>query len=286
MHRIILLIIISATIFFTTCQKKSDDPAPISNKTTTSNNIPDTTSNKPSFGHSSAIASNADTTLLTTSEIFTYSTYSIDGKASTTSDEYMSAIFNNGKPTKNSTEDLSTSTTLQLVYTTTNTYRATQGTATVIITDSSITVTFKNVTFTDSKNNTTIQYSGQLTIATNSLPAVTSGSITVDDIIYPLSVSSTYEYGYDLIGYTDSRNFLDISLDGKPTASSTIDLSNSSAIMLKYFTTDGDYYMNSASGNVYVTVNGTAVTVSFTNVVFDDGNGHTPTISGTLYTSK
>jgi hypothetical protein len=118
--------------------------------------------------------------------------------------------------------------------------------------------------------------------------ATTSGSLTIGTgTATPLSIITFSQGGvYGLSGVINNTQ-TSITADffnGKPTASSTEDLSNSTKIALLYNSNNVSYSPH--AGTVNVTVNGTALTVSFTNLVFTDGNGNNITLSSTMYTSK
>jgi len=118
-------------------------------------------------------------------------------------------------------------------------------------------------------------------------PATTSGSLTIGSgSATNLTVQTVSMGAYVLMGTTSSgTTALSASFFTKPTASSTINLSETTTFLLSYTSGSNSYLASSGTANV--TVSGTATTVSFTNVVFTNvSNSSTVTLSGSLYTSK
>jgi hypothetical protein len=279
-----MLTLVLSSLFLTSCKKKSD-PSPAASTTDP-------------YGSTNVLIYNGVSTPLSTSHATSGNTYSITGTATTGSAQYIIALFNGGQPQKSSTEDLSKSTVIQLMYTSANMQlTATSGTANIVVGDTSITVYFTNATFTNTLG-ASLQFSGQIIVSTK-IPTgttggttpttTTSGSLTLNGTTSALTVQTLSAYGvYNISGTTSTYNTISATLySGKPTASSTYNLATSSNISLSY--TDVSTYITytATSGTATVSVVGTAITISFTNAVFTAQNPtSTIQLSASLYTSN
>jgi hypothetical protein len=281
MKNLLLFSSILAFSLFTNCKKKSNDPAPVATT------VPKTVTKTPpttQFGTTSGISSNGKITPVTTKSYYQGSIYTIEGiDAGETFT--IDAEFPNGQPTKSLTIDLATSTFNLFYVTMSSDLKANSGTANVVVSDTAIIITFMNAVFTDLATTMKYTYSAQLIVP---IKTTTGGSITIGGNTSTLLYveASGDGTGYSISGYTSTDDFFAANFNTMPTATVTEDLSKGSTnnINLSYSASNSNYTLTPVSGSATTTVNGTSITVTFTNAVFTDGNGNeTKTISGTIY---
>jgi len=284
MKKLILFSILSTFVFFTNCKKKSDEPTPNSSSQTTIKN-------------ENILIDNGSTMQLNTKLFSKQSRYEIVGYA--TSGAYQSILVRSTSSsafTTSATVDLSSTSILQLSYTNASgVYYANSGTAELIVSDTATYILFTNIVFKKSDaSNITVQYSGQLSInantpeaATTEPTAVTTGSVFYDGANRTLNVNININPNqYSLDGRYSNLTLGATFFPERPQSSRTVDLSSTtSGLSLSY--TNGLSFYKAVSGTANITVNGTALTVSFTNAVFKQNNSTTTTtVTGSLSTSK
>ena len=284
MKKIILLTIISTVIVFTSCKKKSDEPAP-------NNSTPPATIKREN------ILIQNGTTLQLNTKLYKVMGYQIVGYA--TSGSYQSILVHSvtAAAFKTTTNvDFSNTAVLQLSYTNNSgVYYAYKGSGKVIVSDTSTYIIFTDATFKKNGGTEEVTYSGQLSINANTPElaisdptAVTTGSVYWSDANRTLSVSgNTNPNGYNLTGNYSLVTLSATFFPERPKVSKTIDLASATpGLSLVYSSGTTSYYAQ--SGTATVTVDGTAVSISFTNAVFKDRNStSTQTVkSGSLATSK
>jgi hypothetical protein len=271
MKKNILLIALSSFIIFTNCKKKTDDPAPV------------ITAPANPFGTTSGISSNGKITPLTTTAYSSTGAYIIEGTNKT---DTLDVTFPNGMPTKSSTVDLSKSDISIEYYSSTSDFTATSGTANIVVGDTIITVTFTDAVFSD--GTTTTKYSGQLIVSSKKTTIVTPtydgtgtatvGGTTSDLLIISSTSSSTGAYSITGMIAGTQNSVLLLFTNGKPTTSSTEDLSSSDKIKIAYNTSSTQYISKAGTATISVSTDG-AVTVTFTNATLFDTNNSNTTIA-------
>jgi len=268
MKNSLLVNVILTLLLLTNCSKKPEVPSP-QTKTPVSN-------------ISEMSSSNGSKMTLSTIQETSGNVYSIKGIVDTGFFQSMAAIFQNGKPTSNFTQDLSKSNDITLEYATSTTSQiAFSGTVNVIVDDTSITVSFINILFKDNVSGDTTKYSGQLCVNTNYNGVFPHGIISIDQTTYTgyLTVTTSNTNGYTIIGSYLNNMRLNFTFSTKPTISSNEDLSSSSSKIALSFEKDSVTYF-ATSGAVAITVDNTNITPSFTNLKFI-----TPNSSDTLVIS-
>jgi len=279
MKKIILLTIISTALIFTNCKKKSDEPAP--NNSTT-----------PATIKRENILIQNGTTLQLDTKLYKVMGYQIVGYAKT--GNYQSILVHSvtAAAFKTTTNvDFSNTSVLQLSYTNSSgVYYAYKGTGKVIVSDTSTYIIFTDATFKKNGGTEEVTYSGQLSINANTPElaisdptAITSGFVYWDNTKETLKVSgNTNPNVYNLTGnYANGTVTLSATFfPERPKTSQTIDLSNAApGLILDYSINTTSY--KATSGTATITVNGTAVSIEFTNAVFKQNNStSTLTVKG------
>jgi len=289
MKKIAILTILSAFFLFTNCQKDSEDPKPV-------DNIPPITGDS-IFVNSSGILFNGVKTNVITQAYVTGSFFTISGTATSGPSQVISAVFSDGIPTSTSTVNLATSTEFKLYYTSPSLEAVSVGgTAKITVNDTAIVVNFRDASFKNQYASPIYTFSGQLIYVykpgggTTTPPATTNGYYIISSVKTDLTVTSSKTSGlYAITGYNSSLNtYVSLGIVGgiKPTASTTVDFSEPfSGTYLTYVI--GSNTFDAESGTADITVNGSEITISYTDVVFTSSQTSTSvTVSGNMYTSK